>query len=131
MAHVHTSEPALASAHHHRRRALGAHGSGERTPAHPDPSAFQFRYAQHARLRTGADRAMARCRAARTAHRTLRPRSGTGARSPAGTPRAMNPSLLSVSDLHFAHKAEQEVLDGVDLDLSEGDVLVIVGPSGC
>ena len=43
----------------------------------------------------------------------------------------MNRTLLSVHDLHFAHKRERDVLAGADLELSEGEVLVIVGPSGC
>jgi iron(III) transport system ATP-binding protein len=43
----------------------------------------------------------------------------------------MNPPLLSITDLRFAHTGGQDVLAGVRLELSEGDVLVIVGPSGC
>src|SRR5262249_50268947 len=62
---------------------------------------------------------------------TLRPRSGAGAGSAAGPPRTMNPPLLSISGLRFAHNGGSEVLAGVELGLSEGDVLVIVGPSGC
>ncbi len=43
----------------------------------------------------------------------------------------MNPPLLSVTDLHFAHTREHDVLAGAELDLDEGEVLVVIGPSGC
>ena len=41
----------------------------------------------------------------------------------------MNP-LLHLTGLSFAH-AKRTVLDGVELSLSDGELLVVVGPSGC
>lgn len=42
----------------------------------------------------------------------------------------MKPPLLSVRDLHFAHGDQHEVLRGVDLDMAQGEVLLIHGESG-
>ncbi len=43
----------------------------------------------------------------------------------------MNRPLLSITDLHFAHTGDHDVLAGAELDLAEGEVLVVIGPSGC
>lgn len=43
----------------------------------------------------------------------------------------MNPALLRVTDVRFAHEKTRTVLDGASLDLGAAEVLVIVGPSGC
>ncbi|MCC7503109.1 MAG: ABC transporter ATP-binding protein [Flavobacteriales bacterium] len=40
------------------------------------------------------------------------------------------PTLLSIHDLSFAH-GERTVLDHVELEVGQGEVLVIVGASGC
>lgn len=42
----------------------------------------------------------------------------------------MSAPLLRIRDLHFAH-GPSPIVRGVDLDLGEGEVLIIVGPSGC
>lgn len=42
----------------------------------------------------------------------------------------MDRPLLSIRGLHFAH-GSSPVVRGVDLDLGEGEVLIVVGPSGC
>lgn len=43
----------------------------------------------------------------------------------------MKQPLLSVTDLHFAHGRDQEVLNDASIALGEGEVLVVIGPSGC
>ena len=42
----------------------------------------------------------------------------------------MTAPLLRIRDLHFAH-GTLPVVQGVDLDLGEGEVLIVVGHSGC
>nr|WP_246422678.1 ABC transporter ATP-binding protein [Nocardiopsis mwathae] len=49
--------------------------------------------------------------------------SGTGAPLPEG-------SALALRDIHFGYRPGAEVLHGVDLDVAEGEFLVVVGPSG-
>ncbi len=45
-------------------------------------------------------------------------------------PYSMPVPLLTIRDLHF-RRGEKAVVHGVDLDLTEGEVLFVVGPSGC
>lgn len=42
----------------------------------------------------------------------------------------MNAPLLRITNVHFAH-GELPVVRGVDLDLAQREILIIVGPSGC
>ncbi len=42
----------------------------------------------------------------------------------------MSQTILGIRDLHFAH-GDLGVVRGVDLDLAEGETLIVVGPSGC
>lgn len=41
-------------------------------------------------------------------------------------------SIVQVKDIRFAYKqSNKEVLSGVDMQLEEGKMYVIFGPSGC
>jgi ABC-type taurine transport system ATPase subunit len=43
----------------------------------------------------------------------------------------MSTTVLSITGLHFEHDTGHPVLRGIDLELTDSEVLVVVGPSGC